>query len=173
MSHILQLRSSFMSFPLLKRAVVFLQIVTFILLTLFIVGSIQSALTPMQIGSETVNAFGLVVLYLVLINIEVDWGYVIGKSFWLGWLSILVFASGAATTTLLMQGQATAAVGAGVMFGALVGYWVGQYTGVVFGLVDSIMAYFYKALRLIETRIIEGFKLLMSHLQSTLKGKVS
>lgn len=173
MDHILRLRSGFMSFPMSKRAVVLLQIAAFVVGALHLVFMVQSSFAPIQIGSEMVNAFALVVLYFVLINIEVDWAYVIGRSFWLGWLSILVFASGAAATTLLMQGQAAAAVGAGVMFGALVGYWIGQYADVVFGFADAIMAYVYKALRLIEARIIAGFKLLLPRLQSTLKERLS
>lgn len=111
--------------------------------TLFLLLSQLSMLfATAETPGGTISVGVAVAVYFVLTNIEIDWEYIWMHFMWHGLLLIVVFAAAAATTSLALRGEMMAAVGAGVMFGALVGYVLGEYMRIVFALIDELIALF-------------------------------
>lgn len=133
-------------FLAMNRLVQFKIVSALVLASIIVLVTVPPLFTETTINGETFSTAVLVGLFLLVCytGTAEDYAYMFSYVVWLGLIITVTFAVGAATTSLLMSGQTTAAVGAGVAFGALVMYVISEYASAVFGFVEELV-------KLIET----------------------
>jgi hypothetical protein len=170
MTTVALLETRFQAMPRLKQLTVLALVAAFAAVSVSL-AYVAVALGGVRVGDQRLHTGVLVLVYLVVLHLEIDWPYVFLEVWLLGILTIFVFATGAAATSFLIRGETAAATGAGVMFGAMLSFALGRYINIVLALLDEIIELGVKTARLVRAILARVIRANIARITQRIRGQ--